>query len=75
VAAREEAEEKARIAAFRASLGGAVHVEPMKPMLKAPGIKRLKLKYDWPLSKIAFNFNLRRYTSTPRRCSSWWRTR
>jgi hypothetical protein len=30
--------------------------------LKAPGIKRLKLKYDKPLSNFAFKFNLRRYT-------------
>jgi len=29
--------------------------------LKAPGIKRLKLKYDGPLSNVAFKFNLRRY--------------
>jgi hypothetical protein len=34
----------------------------MKPMLKAPGTKRLKLKYDQPLSSFAFNFNFRRYT-------------
>jgi len=42
--------------------GEAVQVEPMKPMLKAPGTKRLKLKYDILLSSFAFNFNLRRYT-------------
>jgi hypothetical protein len=30
-------------------------------MLKALGSKRLKLKYDEPLSSFAFNFNLRRY--------------
>ena len=34
----------------------------MKLTLKAPGAKRLKLKYDEPLSNFAFNFNLRRYT-------------
>jgi len=34
----------------------------MKPKLKAPGTKRLKLDYDAPLSSFAFNFNLRRYT-------------
>jgi hypothetical protein len=33
----------------------------MKPTLKVPGTKRLKLKYDEPLSKFAFTFNLRRY--------------
>jgi len=39
-----------------------VQVDPMKPMLKAPGTKRLKLYYDKPLSSVAFKFNLRRYT-------------
>jgi hypothetical protein len=34
----------------------------MKPMLKAPGTKLLKLKYDIPPSNFAFKFNLRRYT-------------
>jgi len=34
----------------------------MKPTLKAPGTKRLKLKYDVPLSNFAFKFNLRRYS-------------
>jgi hypothetical protein len=39
-----------------------VQVDPIKPTLKAPGIKLLKLKYDEPLSNFAFNFNLRRCT-------------
>jgi len=30
-------------------------------MLKPPGTKRFKLKCDIPLSKFAFNFNLRCY--------------
>jgi hypothetical protein len=30
-------------------------------MLKPPGTKRLKLKYDELLSNLAFKFNLRRY--------------
>ena len=30
-------------------LGTAVQVEPMKPVLKAPGTKRLMLKCDQPL--------------------------
>jgi len=34
----------------------------MKPMLKAPRTKRLKLKYDEMPSNVAFKFNLRRYT-------------
>jgi hypothetical protein len=38
-----------------------VQVDPIKSTLKAPGAKRLKLKYDEPLAKFAFNFNLRRY--------------
>jgi len=33
----------------------------MKPMLIAPGIKRLKVKYYEPLLNFAFKFNLRRY--------------
>jgi len=40
----------------------AVQVDPIKPTLKAPGTKRLKLKHDEPLSNFAFKFNLRRYT-------------
>ena len=40
--------------------GRAVQVDAIKPKLKAPEIKLLKLKYDKPLSKIAFKFNLRR---------------
>ena len=35
---------------------------PIKPKLKAPRTKRLKLKYDGPLSNFAFNFNLCCYT-------------
>ena len=41
--------------------GKAVQVDPIKPTLKAPGTKRLKLKFDKPLSSFAFTFNLRRY--------------
>jgi len=40
-----------------------VQVDPIKPTLKAPGAKRLKLKHDEPLSNIAFSFNLRRYNA------------
>ena len=32
-----------------------------KPLLKAPGTKRFKLKYNQPPSKFAFEFNLRCY--------------
>jgi hypothetical protein len=31
----------------------------MKPQLKAPGTRRLKVKFDEPPSKFAFNFDLR----------------
>jgi hypothetical protein len=44
-------------------LGRAVHVEPVKPMLKAPGTERLKLRSDELLSNLAFKFNLRHYNS------------
>jgi len=43
-----------------------VPVEPMKPTLKAPGTKLLKLKYDTPPSYFAFNLNLCRYIEDPR---------
>jgi hypothetical protein len=39
-----------------------VQVDPIKPTLKAPGTKRLKLKFEKVLSNFAFKFNLRRYT-------------
>jgi len=38
----------------------------MKPKLKPPGTKRLKLKCDILLSTSAFKFNLRRYTKVKR---------
>jgi len=41
--------------------GRAVQVDPIKPTLKAPVNKRLKLEYDELLSRFAFKFNLRRY--------------
>jgi len=47
----------------RRGLGEAVQVHPIKPRLKAPGTKRLKLKYDNLLSRFAFKCNLRRYHS------------
>jgi hypothetical protein len=39
-----------------------VQVDPIKPTLKVPGTKRLKLKYDEPILSFAFNLSLRRYT-------------
>jgi len=35
----------------------------MKPKLKPPGTKRLKLEYDGLLSNFGFKFKLRRHTS------------
>jgi hypothetical protein len=46
----------------QAHLGRVVQVDPIKPALKAPGIKRLNLKYEQLHSNFAFKFNLRRYT-------------
>jgi hypothetical protein len=40
-----------------------VQVDPIKPVLQPPGIKRLTLKYDDPLSNFAFKFKLRRYNN------------
>ena len=39
-----------------------MQVDPTKAKLKLPGSKRLQLKCDVLLSKIAFTFNLCRYT-------------
>jgi len=36
----------------------------MKPKLKAPRTKRLKLSYDVPPSNFACKFNLRRYSQS-----------
>jgi hypothetical protein len=43
-------------------LGEAVQVDPIRPKLKAPGTKLLKLGYDELLSSFAFKFNLRLYS-------------
>ena len=42
--------------------GRAVQVDPMKPTMKAPGAKRLKLNSYEMHSNFAFNFNLRPYS-------------
>jgi hypothetical protein len=39
-----------------------VQVDPIKPKLKMPRSKRLKLNCDVLLSTSAFKFNLRRFT-------------
>jgi hypothetical protein len=46
----------------RGALGEAVQLDPIKPKLKPPGTKRLKLKIDVLLSTSAFKFNPRRYS-------------
>jgi len=38
-----------------------VQVDPIKPMLKAPGAKFLNLKYDAPLLNLVFKSNLRHH--------------
>ena len=43
-----------------------MQLHPIKPVLTAPGSKRLKLRSDEPLSGFAFKFNLRRYTKAGR---------
>jgi len=39
-----------------------VQVDPIKPTLKALGTRRFKPISDEPLSNLALDFNLRRYT-------------
>ena len=43
-----------------------MQVEPMKPLLKAPGTTLLKLRYDEPDANVTFKFNLRRYSVVAR---------
>jgi len=62
------AADKKKKAALAAN-GRAVQVDPIKPTLKPPGTKRLRLKYDEPLSNFAFKINLRRYTKAG--CPTW----
>ena len=38
-----------------------MQLDPIKPTLKVPGTKRLKLLYDKLVSSFAFKFDLRRY--------------
>ena len=40
-----------------------MQVDPIKPTLKAPVFKRLKLEHEKPLSNFAFNFNLGSYNA------------
>ena len=51
-----------------------MQVGPIKPTLKAPVTKRLKVKYYKVLSRFAFNVKLRRYTKVQRAAASALRT-
>ena len=44
-----------------------MQVDTIRPTLKAPGAKRLKLIYDASLATFAFKFQLRRYNQVERR--------
>jgi len=48
-------------AVHRACVGRALQVDPIKPSLKTPDSKSLKLEQEKLLSSFAFNFNLRPY--------------
>jgi len=50
------------------SPGRAVQVDPMKPVLKAPGTMLLQLRCDEPVPHFAFKVSLRRYTPASTRC-------
>jgi len=50
---------------------GAVQVDPIKPTLKEPGTKPLKLKYNDLLSSFAFEGNLRRYMKEAEEDAEW----
>jgi hypothetical protein len=45
---------------------GAVHVDPIKPSLKAPGTNRLKLEFEVLLLNFGSKFSLRRHTAVGR---------
>ena len=55
---------RGNVPALERALGGAVqaHLALRAPGLTPRGFQRLNLKYDGPLSKVAFNCNLRPYT-------------
>jgi hypothetical protein len=59
-----------KVSRFLARNGRAVQVDPMKLTFKASGSKRLTLKHGELLSNIAFDFNLRYYT-TARSTACW----
>jgi hypothetical protein len=51
--------------------GRAVQLDPIKPTLKPPELKRLKVRYVGSLSNFAFKLDLRRYTKGSYQCG--WR--
>jgi hypothetical protein len=54
-------DQRAGVLARGPAPGRPVQVDPIKPKLKPPGTKRLKLNCDILLSTSALKFNLRRY--------------
>ena len=52
-------------------IGKTLQVAPMKPVLKVPGAKRLKLECYRVLSSFAFNYNLRCYTLASGSAPGW----
>jgi hypothetical protein len=56
-------------------LGRAVQVDPIKPKMKPPETKRLKLKHNDLLSSFAFNFNWHRCIWGAGAGRSCWRRR
>ena len=52
-------------AGFDGANGRAVQVDPIKPTLKAPKSKLLKLEHEKVLSNYAFKLKFRRYTTAP----------
>ena len=48
-----------------------MQVDPVKPKLKPPGTKPLKLKYEKLLSNFAVKFNLSRYSEATSREAVW----
>ena len=54
-----------------APYGRAVQAQPIKPVLKAPGNKRLKLQCDILRSNFAVKFNLRRYITARKLARPW----
>ena len=55
--------------------GRPVQLDPIKPMLKPPGTKHLKLNCDGLLSSFAFESNLRRYNTVQKGLADYLETK